>query len=218
MIDRMSPSPRKLLSFTVALSSTLPLEALCSIGWSPKTVLSLGESVVVSILGRASFPYSSSVSPMPIEISNFLFGIRGPDRVNSSQNAAYDLRNRTSRAFAGDCSGDVSAELSCIVSIVFAGEVGSKGLTESKPPWVSEGSPTLIIVARLRSLRFLSLSSFPLGITSRDERDILLDTHLVSCETVLTRRIWVECTVLEGCVVEQEELELELIDALSSRR
>lgn len=92
------------------------------------------------------------------------------------------------------------------------------GLIEFEHTLVSETSSTPMIIARLRSLRFFSLSSVPHACPSRDDLDILFDTHLVSCETVLVRRICLGGALIESCAVEEEELELELLDALSLRR
>jgi len=82
--------------------------------------------------------------------------------VNSSQNAAYNLRTRTSRPFSGVGSGNVSAELSRLVAIVIVcDEVESKGLRGFELSFVSGTLCMLIVIARLRLLKFFSLSSFP---------------------------------------------------------
>lgn len=140
--------------------------------------------------------------------------------VNCSQKAAYVSRNRVSCAFSGVCSGDDSESSSIVWNALHArvGEVGSKGWAELKLPLVPEELSALIIVARLRLLRFFSLSSVSSASPVSEGRDSLLDAHRVICETVLVRRIAGE-GVKDGRVVEKElELELELMDTLSSIR
>jgi hypothetical protein len=67
-------------------------------------------------------------------------------------------------------------------------------------------------------LRFLSLSSVSSVSPVNELRDSLFDAHRVICDTVLVRRI-AGGGVKDGLVVEKElELELELIDTLSSIR
>lgn len=132
------------------------------------------------------------------------------------------LRNRVSCAFSGVCSGDDSESSSIVLNALHArvGEVGSKGWAELKLPLVPEELSALIIVARLRLLRFFSLSSVSSASPVIEGRDSLLDAHRVICETVLGRRIAGE-GVKDGRVVEKElelELELELMGTLSSLR
>lgn len=152
-------------------------------------------------------------------MSNFLFGLCGPDIVNCSQKTEYESRSRMSCAFSGVWSGNDSGSSAIVLIVLDAlvGELGSKGLAESKLLLVSDVLSALVVIARLRLLRFFSLSSVLSVIPRRDDRDSLFDAHLVSCETVLARRNW-GGGAREGYAVVKEELELEPTDALSSRR